>query len=430
MAQNTYRQALVSTDVDFLKKVRSSYKGRITRYINALQTALVKVSDLFDHENIDSDEVHQIVDEIKADQVVISELHIRFEVLRVHPEDSLAEEKLIKADNDYISEVETKIRGALRLYNSYMIERKAKADIQFNQNRLAEEVKQYPAKLHAFKIQKSEYDSTHLAAQKVVISENDSILRTAAHYKLALQNDFEKLVALGKDLLDIVPNVSNADKSDLESFECSKTKLGHTDLMANLEKVSREVEFNDRIAVAKVAKPSEVSSFVGAYAPNIEKTKIVKLKVTPPTFSGKCREFAVFKRDFQTIVDVADRSDVEIGALLKESVPSRWKYLLDKVELSNHKEMMTILTAKFGRARIIIDECTSEIRKMKVINSDSEFIAFVDHIDKIKRDLEQLNLLSDIANTTVIADLESKLPYGVKRDWIKCVSSKCFGSHI
>ena len=86
--------------------------------------------------------------------------------------------------------------------------------------------------------------------------------------------------------------------------------------------------------------------------------------------------------------------------------------------------MMTILTAKFGRARIIIDECTSEIRKMKVINSDSEFIAFVDHIDKIKRDLEQLNLLSDIANTTVIADLESKLPYGVKRDWIKLVSSK------
>ena len=45
-------------------------------------------------------------------------------------------------------------------------------------------------------------------------------------------------------------------------------------------------------------------------------------------------------------------------------------------------------------------------------------------MDKIKRDLEQLNLLSDIANTTIIADLESKLPYEVKRDWIKLVSSK------
>ena len=113
MAQNTYRQALVSTDVDFLKKVRSSYKGRITRHINALQSALVKVSDSFNHESIDSDEVHQIVDDIKADQNVISELHIRYEVLRVHSEDSVAEENLLKADNDYISEVETKIRAAL-----------------------------------------------------------------------------------------------------------------------------------------------------------------------------------------------------------------------------------------------------------------------------------------------------------------------------
>ena len=232
------------------------------------------------------------------------------------------------------------------------------------------------------------------------------------------------MAALGKNLLEIVPNVSDAIQSDVESFKCSKAKLGHADLVANLEKVSREVEFNDRMAVAKITKPLEVSSFVGTEACSIGKTKILKLKVTLPTFSGKCRDFAVFKRDFQTIVAVADRSDVEIGALLKESVPSKWKYLLDKVELSNHKEMMSILTAKFGRARIIIDECTSEIRNMKVINSDSQFIAFVDHIEKVKRDLEQLNLLSDIANTTVIADLESKLPYGVKRDWIKLVSSK------
>ena len=86
--------------------------------------------------------------------------------------------------------------------------------------------------------------------------------------------------------------------------------------------------------------------------------------------------------------------------------------------------MMEILVSKFGRARIIVDECTSEIRNMKEIKNDTDFIDFVEHIDKLKRDLEQLNLLSDIANTTVIADLEEKLPYEVKRDWVKLVSSK------
>ena len=192
MAQNTYRQALVSTDVDFVKKVRSSYKGRVTRHINALEKVLVKVGGLFDHDNIDSDEVYQLIDEIKADQIVMSELQIRFEVLRIHPEDSTAEEKLLKSDNEYIEEVESKIRGSLRLYNSYLIEQKAKADAIFNYNKLTKEVDNFEAKLHTFNVQKSEYDSIFLAAEKVANSGNDSVLRTAAHYKLTLHKEFEK----------------------------------------------------------------------------------------------------------------------------------------------------------------------------------------------------------------------------------------------
>ena len=96
------------------------------------------------------------------------------------------------------------------------------------------------------------------------------------------------------------------------------------------------------------------------------------------------------------------RSDVEIGALLKESILEEYKYLLDKVNLSKHEEMINILVAKFGRARIIVDECTLEIRSMKVVTNDKEFISFVERVDKLKRDLEQLDLLSDIANTTLL----------------------------
>ena len=106
-------------------------------------------------------------------------------------------------------------------------------------------------------------------------------------------------------------------------------------------------------------------------------------------FSGKSRDFAVFKRDFNTVVAVDGRSSVEIGTVLKSCIPSKWKYLLDGVDNDDHIEMMDILTKKFGRARVIVDECTSDIRKMKVISTDQEFIDFVVRIDKIKRDLEQ-----------------------------------------
>ena len=85
---------------------------------------------------------------------------------------------------------------------------------------------------------------------------------------------------------------------------------------------------------------------------------------------------------------------------------------------------MDALTEKFGRARIIVDECTSEIKRMSKLTNDTEFIRFVDHLDKLKRDLSQLGLLSEVANTTVISEIEAKLPLLVQRDWIKLASSK------
>ena len=66
-----------------------------------------------------------------------------------------------------------------------------------------------------------------------------------------------------------------------------------------------------------------------------DKATFLKLKVRPPLFSGKSREFAVFKRDFETIVAVDGRTNVEIGALLKDSVPQKCRYLLDKVNLAD-----------------------------------------------------------------------------------------------
>ena len=49
--------------------------------------------------------------------------------------------------------------------------------------------------------------------------------------------------------------------------------------------------------------------------------------------------------------------------------------------------MMDALTKKFGRPRIIIDECTAEIKKTKKLTTDHDFIKFVEQLDKLKRDL-------------------------------------------
>ena len=113
--------------------------------------------------------------------------------------------------------------------------------------------------------------------------------------------------------------------------QSSKAKLVYGEVVANVDKISKETDLKDKIALDKVSKPVEVTGAASGHisATSLEKPNVVKLKIKPPSFSGKCRKFAVFKRDFETIVAVAGRSAVEIG----ESIPNRYRYLLDKVDL-------------------------------------------------------------------------------------------------
>ena len=140
-------------------------------------------------------------------------------------------------------------------------------------------------------------------------------------------------------------------------------------------------------------------------------------KLTPPKFSGLYRDFPKYKRDFNTIVAVEGRSAIDIGATLKESIPKKHQHLIDNLSMDKHLEMMQILTRKFGGSRLIVAEVVSEIRNMKPVTTDKMFIEFVDSIDKIHRDLVELNLESEIATTNMVTEIERKLPNLVRRDW-------------
>ena len=83
-----------------------------------------------------------MVEDLQADQIAISELHIRYEVLCNHPENSDEEEVLAQKDNAYIGEIEDNIRTGLRLHHTYVVDHKARDEFILNQNKLAKEVEQ------------------------------------------------------------------------------------------------------------------------------------------------------------------------------------------------------------------------------------------------------------------------------------------------
>ena len=308
----TYNQALVSVDTQFIKQVRATYKGKVTRSLSALKEVLQYTggdSNVFDLDNIDPGEVETILSSLKLDNKAVGELHIRYEVTRKHVEGA-DEEALVKKDDEYITEVESKVREGMKLYNSYFKQKNAKQI-------LSQEAAKYTLKLEMFKQQKQGYENIYKEALVVVDSEDFEEMRTAQHQKSFLKQEFDKLVSLGTELLAVAPQAGSAvSETDKEMFDLSKERLTFGQVLTKLEKVIKKVELQDKKEMAKLSKPDNVvmSSEGGGSGGN--KSNILKLKVKPPVFSEKGWEFSVFKRDFNTFVSVDDRTDIEISTLL------------------------------------------------------------------------------------------------------------------
>ena len=98
-----------------------------------------------------------------------------------------------------------------------------------------------------------------------------------------------------------------------------------------------------------------------------------------------------------------------------------WVINLDKSKplgnIKNNLVSAMILTNNFGGSRFIVDEIVLDICNMKTVNKDKKFIKFVVVIDKIHRDLVELNLESEIATTNMVKEIERKLPNLIRRDW-------------
>ena len=61
----------------------------------------------------------------------------------------------------------------------------------------------------------------------------------------------------------------------------------------------------------------------------------IKVKLNTPKFSGRSRDFAIYKKEFMDVI-VPGRSDPEIGALLREGLNTKEKNLLRNNEMANY----------------------------------------------------------------------------------------------
>ena len=116
-------------------------------------------------------------------------------------------------------------------------------------------------------------------------------------------------------------------------------------------------------------------------APATETSAIKLGKAEQIMFTGNSRDFAAFKKDFQTIV-VPNRAAVDTGYRLRQAIPQKHQHLIANVDVADYKKMLEILSKKFGTKRQVIDSIVNEIEKTKPIDRDNKFVEFVEKVEK------------------------------------------------
>ena len=193
--------------------------------------------------------------------------------------------------------------------------------------------------------------------------------------------------------------------------------------LINFDKKSETEQFNkiilnlDKVHKARLTRENAARSMnalgVTVHGPRDAPVKLEKTENLK--FSGKSRDFAQFKSDFNDIV-VPNRPDIDIGVRLRQAVPEEHHYLLNNIKLHEHVKMMKELEDYFGTTRQLVMSITAELDKLKPANDDKLFVSFVDKIEKARQDLEAINQGCEMSNSQMIREIESKLPAIVKKD--------------
>ena len=393
------KEALNSVDPRIILKARGTEKGRVTRNVDRI-LAILKIDETksdYNHESISKIELKETEVSLREAFKNVQELHDRYQWHRVDGATDVEEAKIEEEQNAYIVQIEDKFHTGLKALEKY---------------NLACEISQ---KESPIKTAKESFENAKKIAEITLNSDDNIVQKTATIVKENLVECFDSLLKINDDYMQSLKKKS-INVTENEKIDLSKEKMAYWEVTNRLDVMIKRNEEKENTSEKSALIGQDLNTSIRES--RSEGEKFLKLqKLTPPKFSGLYRDFPKFKRDFNTIVAVEGRSAIEIGATLKESIPKKHQHLIDNLSMDKHLEMMQILTRKFGGSRLIVAEVVSEIRNMKPVTTDKMFIEFVDSIDKIHRDLVELNLESEIATTNMVTEIERKLPNLVRRDW-------------
>ena len=177
------------------------------------------------------------------------------------------------------------------------------------------------------------------------------------------------------------------------------------------------------VAAGKEIEKRAIKTSVPKTKPQCLDLKMERMKM--PKFEGDIRDYPRFKSDFTKHVMPLVTSSDSAAYILKSCLDKQPLETVKNVD-DDLDEMWRRLDEKYGRSSKIVDAIMYDIKLLKPVmdNNATRFIEFVNTIERCHRDLERINMESEICNSTIVSLIEERLPGTIKSAWCLDVSEK------
>ena len=270
-------------------------------------------------------------------------------------------------------------------------------------NKVTENTNERPAGVEQPDNKEKQYLSMHKCEEILFNTLHDSF---ASKIKLQMEAD--------EPILDVIKE----ELSDLKR-QSEACKQANHKYISSLPEASNEVIQWTKSFQDKVTKLTTEFSKLMQKKLDAKETGIPQEKLRNPTFSGNIREYPRFKGEFERHVKPSYKNNLHKTAFaLKSCLSGEPLDLIRNVD-DDYNEMIKRLDDKYGDTQRFTDAIMNEVKSLTAVSSrdDQGFIHLVNLVESGYRDLERLNLQSEMSNSTAISIIKDKLPGEIRRFW-------------
>ncbi|XP_068214422.1 uncharacterized protein [Palaemon carinicauda] len=225
---------------------------------------------------------------------------------------------------------------------------------------------------------------------------------------------FNRKVGLFKDAQRRGDSIETLEVLYTEVSECfEKVDVINEQMIEQLKVGESCQEYEEYIQELETIKYSLLGVIKGKT--KVKNNTVLALKkLEPPKFSGSVRAFPAFVRDYERLVVSQHGKDPYVLRISLEGEPRR---LVEDID--DYKRMWDRLNEAYGNEGKLIDAILGDIRAYKPLNDsdDRKLINLINTVEKVWLDVSNLNLTTELENTTVLTQVERLLPSVLKREW-------------